>query len=88
MNLLHIDASILGASSASRQLSAAIVDTLKSGAGDLSVTYRDLAKDPLMHLSGEHLAAAQGAVPETPAVQSDLAASQAVWRNSSPRMSS
>lgn len=78
MNLLHIDASILGASSASRQLSAAIVDKLKSGAAGLSVTYRDLAKDPLMHLSGEHLAAAQGAVPETPAVQSDLAASQAV----------
>jgi len=78
MKLLHIDASILGANSASRQLSAAIVDNLKKGAADLSVTYRDLAKDPLMHLSGEHLAAAQGAVPETAAVQSDLAASQAV----------
>jgi FMN-dependent NADH-azoreductase len=78
MKLLHVDASILGANSASRQLSTAIVNKLKNGAADLSVTYRDLAKDPLMHLSGEHLAAAQGAVPETATVQNDLAASQAV----------
>ncbi len=78
MNLLHIDASILSRNSASRQVSAAIVERLVRTTPGLSVTYRDLAATPLLHLSGEHLAAAQGAVPETPAVQQDLAASQAV----------
>ena len=32
----------------------------------------------MSHLSGAHLAAAQGAVPESPALQSDIQASQAV----------
>jgi FMN-dependent NADH-azoreductase len=77
MRLLHIDASIRGANSASRQLSAAVVERLRKAVPDLEITYRDLAAEPLAHLSGEHLAAAQGAVPESPALQQDLAASQA-----------
>jgi len=76
VKLLHIDTSILGANSASRALSAAIVNRLhKPG---VEIIYRDLAAAPLAHLSGEHLAAAQGAVPESAAVQSDIAAGQAV----------
>lgn len=78
MKLLHVDASILGANSASRQVSAAVVERLKAVNPGLDVTYRDLAATPLAHLSGEHLAAAQGAAPETASVQQDLAASQAV----------
>jgi FMN-dependent NADH-azoreductase len=78
MKLLHIDSSILGGNSASRQLSAAMVDQLTKVAPGLDVVYRDLAAAPLAHLSGEHLAAAQGAVPESPAMQKDIAASQAV----------
>jgi FMN-dependent NADH-azoreductase len=78
MRLLHIDASILGANSASRQLSEAVVEPLRKSTPDLEVTYRDLAAGPLAHLSGAHLAAAQGATPESPALQQDLAASQAV----------
>ena len=78
MRLLHIDASILGANSASRQLSEAVVERLRKSTPDLEVTYRDLAAGPLAHLSGAHLAAAQGATPESPALQQDLAASQAV----------
>ena len=78
MQLLHIDASILGANSASRQLSEAVVERLRTSTPDLEVTYRDLAAGPLAHLSGAHLAAAQGATPESPALQQDLAASQAV----------
>jgi len=78
MKLLHIDASILGANSASRQVSAKIVERLKAVTPSLEVTYRDLAAEPLAHLSGTHLAAAQGAVPESPEVQKDIASGQAV----------
>lgn len=42
------------------------------------MTYRDLAAEPLAHLSGTHLAAAQGAVPESLEVQKDIAVGQAV----------
>lgn len=76
MHLLHIDASILGANSASRQLSRAVVERLRTPG--LDMVYRDLAAEPLSHLSAEHLAAAQGAAPELPAVQKDVAISQAV----------
>jgi FMN-dependent NADH-azoreductase len=77
MTLLHIDASILGANSASRQLSRAAVDRLRAADPALEIVYRDLAAAPLSHLSGEHLAAAQGAVPESPAIQKEIAANQA-----------
>ena len=77
MKLLHLDSSILGGNSASRKLSAAIVDQLTNAAPGLDIVSRDLALQPLSHLSGEHLAAAQGAVPESPAIQKDVAASQA-----------
>jgi FMN-dependent NADH-azoreductase len=78
MKLLHIDTSILGGNSASRRLSAAIADQLAKSAPGLDVTYRDLAAAPLPHLSGELFAARQGAVPEAPAIQQDIAASQGV----------
>jgi FMN-dependent NADH-azoreductase len=77
MKLLHLDSSILGGNSASRKLSAAIVDQLTKATPGLDIIPRDLALQPLSHLSGEHLAAAQGAVPESPALQKDIAASQA-----------
>lgn len=77
MNILHLDSSILGANSASRTLSAAIVARLaKTEAAN--IVYRDLAADPLPHLTGEHFAARLGAVPESPALQNDIAVSQAV----------
>jgi FMN-dependent NADH-azoreductase len=77
MKLLHIDASILGDNSVSRKVSAAIVGRLRHEIADLDTTYRDLSATPLSHLSGAHLAAAQGAVPEVPSLQQDIAASQA-----------
>jgi FMN-dependent NADH-azoreductase len=61
MNLLHIDASVLGAHSVSRQVSAAVTQRLQRENPGIKVTYRDLAAEPLGHLSGGHLAAAQGA---------------------------
>lgn len=73
MKLLHIDSSVLGGNSVSRQVSAAVVQQLRTTSSNLTVTYRDLAAKPLSHLSGEHLAAAQGATPESAAVRDDLA---------------
>jgi len=77
MKLLHIDSSVLGPHSVSRQVSAAIVDRLRKATPDLDVVYRDLTLTPLAHLSGSHLAAAQGAAPEA-LLAEDLAAGRAV----------
>src|ERR1700679_3783742 len=77
MKLLHIDSSVLGPHSVSRQVSAAIVDRLVKATPSLEVVYRDLTLTPLPPLSGSHLASGQGAGPEA-ARQSDLAAGQAV----------
>ncbi len=77
MKLLHIDSSILGANSVSRQVSAAVVDALKQANPGAEVTYRDLAAKSLPHLSPEHLAAAHGAVPEVGSIQDDMTASAA-----------
>ncbi|HEX4292646.1 MAG TPA: NAD(P)H-dependent oxidoreductase [Rhizomicrobium sp.] len=74
MKLLHIDASILGANSASRQVSGAVVDKLRTATPGLEIVYRDLAAQPLSHLSGAHLAAGQGATPESPSLRDDVAA--------------
>jgi len=58
MKLLHVDSSILGQHSASRELSAAIVARWQDSVPGLEVTYRDLEAAPLPHLSGASLAAA------------------------------
>lgn len=76
MKLLHLDSSVLGPHSVSRQVSAAIVDRLKQATPSLEVVYRDLTQSPLAHLSGSHLAAAQGA-PAPAELAPDLAASAA-----------
>jgi FMN-dependent NADH-azoreductase len=77
MKLLHIDSSVLGPSSVSRQVSAAIVDRLREATPGLDVVYRDLTLTPLAHLSGLHLSAMQGAALED-GLQQDIDASQAV----------
>ncbi|WP_159015827.1 FMN-dependent NADH-azoreductase [Cognatiluteimonas profundi] len=58
MKLLHVDSSILGQQSASRELSAAIVTRWKDAVPGLQVTYRDLDAAPLPHVSGRSLAGA------------------------------
>lgn len=65
MKLLHIDSSILGAGSVSRLLSSELVKVQRRLHHGLEVTYRDLAAEPLQHLSGAHLAAAQLGTPPT-----------------------
>ena len=51
MTILHIDSSISGENSASRAISARIVDQLKSAQWGEQVVYRDLAAEPLPHLT-------------------------------------
>jgi FMN-dependent NADH-azoreductase len=77
MKLLHIDASVLGPHSVSRQVTAAVTERLRRENPGIQVTYRDLAAAPLGHLSGQHLAVAQGATPESEALSADLCAGQA-----------
>jgi FMN-dependent NADH-azoreductase len=57
MKLLHIDSSILGEASASRQLSAAIVQTVTGAMPGVDVIRRDLDADPILHLDSTLLAA-------------------------------
>ncbi|MDD1013887.1 FMN-dependent NADH-azoreductase [Pseudomonas rubra] len=58
MKLLHIDSSILGDNSASRQLSRSVVEAWKAADPSLQVTYRDLAGDAISHFSAATLVAA------------------------------
>ena len=74
MKLLHIDSSILGEGSVSRQLTAKLVSAARSKHRDVQVTYRDLVAQPVGHLTGAHLAVAQGAKSESSALQEDVIA--------------
>ena len=78
--LLHLDSSILGASSASRLLSSHVVDQLSQKLPAVRVTYRDLAAQPIPHLSGPYVAATRGnlAMPLDATLRDDLALGEAV----------
>ena len=71
MKLLHLDSSILGQHSASRELGAAIVARWQRDVRGLEVTYRDLAANPLPHLSGGSLAQADADEAATAAAVMD-----------------
>ncbi|KGI77426.1 FMN-dependent NADH-azoreductase [Oleiagrimonas soli] len=49
MNILHLDASALGAHSVSRELTANIVAHLRQAHPDAKVVYRDLVANPIPH---------------------------------------
>lgn len=53
MQILHLDSSILGDASASRRLTAAIVQALQQRRPEARVVSRDLVADPVPHLSGD-----------------------------------
>jgi FMN-dependent NADH-azoreductase len=57
MKLLHIDSSILGDNSVSRQLSQTIVEQWRQAHPRLEIAYRDLAAEAPSHLSAEILGA-------------------------------
>src|SRR5438445_12526467 len=57
MNILHIDSSPMYGTSNSRTLSAMLVDLLKEQHPRCSITYKDLARDPIPRLTQDvHLA--------------------------------
>lgn len=57
MKLLHLDSSILGDASASRQLTREVVAAWQASTPGVEVTYRDLSADAIDHLAGSTLAA-------------------------------
>lgn len=69
MKLLHIDSSILGDHSASRQLSRAVVQAWTEAQPGAEVIYRDLATDAMSHFSADTLAAATTAAELRTAAQ-------------------
>ena len=68
MKLLHIDSSILGDNSASRQLSGEVVKAWQAAEPSVEVSYRDLASEGIEHFSAATLVAAG-----TPAELRDVA---------------
>ncbi len=76
--LLHIASSILGTHSASRLLSAAIINRLQSLEPGLETTYRDLAAAPLPHLTPAFLPTAPSGETSPEDVPAERAESQAV----------
>ena len=56
MTILHIDTSINGENSASRQLTSALVEQLKGSQWGEKIVYRDLATNPIPHLTLDQFA--------------------------------
>jgi FMN-dependent NADH-azoreductase len=77
MKLLHVDSSIFTEGSVSRVLSAEVVAAQRALHPGIKVTYRDLAADPLGHLTRIHLAGLKGSVPIDQESVRDLQAGQA-----------
>src|SRR5271165_1207754 len=73
MKLLHIDSSVLGDNSVSRQLTAAIVAQEKILHPGLHVKYLDLAAQAPQHLSPAHIGAMFGHPPTDAATLADIA---------------
>lgn len=69
MNLLHIDSSILGEHSVSRQLTKEVVESIRLAEPNASVTYRDVTSATTVHLDGQLLAAKGTPAPERNAQQ-------------------
>jgi FMN-dependent NADH-azoreductase len=69
MTLLHIDSSILGEASASRQIGADLVAALARTNPELAIAYRDLASAPPAHLDGSVLQAVRGDITQLNDVQ-------------------
>lgn len=72
MQLLHLDSSLLGAASVSRRLSAEIVARHRALHPGIRVVVRDLAADPVLHLSSAHMAALRGTATDDATITADL----------------
>ena len=72
MKILHIDSSILGSMSASRELTQSIIAQLKTTHTDAQVNYLDLASDPIDHLSTGEFMAIRGEAPKDAQLQAKV----------------
>ena len=77
MKLLHIDSSILGDNSASRQLSHSVVAAWQAAEPSIEVVYRDLAADAIHPMAPELSANLLATAP--------ISLSSALWRPTSSR---
>jgi FMN-dependent NADH-azoreductase len=73
MKILHLDSSITGQHSVSRQLTVEIVAAQVARNPDAEIIYHDLANEPAMHLSPAHMAVFQGGEVRSDALGQDLA---------------
>lgn len=78
MKLLHVDASILGEGSVSRKVSAAFAESLAAADPGAEVTYRDLAAQPLPHLTPANLPGAHPLSAMAPGVNAERDESEKV----------
>ena len=78
MKLLHIDSSILGEQSASRNVSREIVARWKQAIPGIAVEHLDLVANELPHLTGQHLAQMQVAQSRDAQVLADFLAADVV----------
>jgi FMN-dependent NADH-azoreductase len=78
MKLLHIDSSILSETSASRKITRAVVDAIRSATPGLEVAYRDLVAEPLAHLTPAAMSGAHPLAAAGDSAAQDRAASQTV----------
>ncbi|MEG0920394.1 MAG: FMN-dependent NADH-azoreductase [Comamonas sp.] len=76
MKILHIDSSILGTNSVSRQLTAEVVATLTDAQTNASVDYLDLAVNAPAHLSAESIGFRTGQAAATDAERTQNAISE------------
>lgn len=80
MNILYIDSSILGGGSVSRGLTAKIVDRLLHLYPGSVATYRDLATEPLPHLTGAVFAARMTDAEPPAAIAAELSTGRRVLK--------
>ncbi len=76
MKILHIDSSILGANSASRQLTAEVVANLTAANADATVEYLDLAVNAPPHLGADAIGFRTGQAAATDAERAQNAISE------------
>jgi FMN-dependent NADH-azoreductase len=76
MIILHVNSSITGTASVSRQLTAEVLALLLEAHPGAQVITRDLGVEPIGHLTGAHLAAWGGGSVGDPMLAADLAAGQ------------
>ena len=72
MKLLHLDSSIMGEGSASRVLSRAVVDRIVETHAEIDITYRDLAREPVPHLTYDAFVALDGGEDVRQFLESDI----------------